>query len=146
METKEKYYTPQISDFYIGFEYEEELDVDFDEGLETGWVKRVFPDQYVCTEINGVPDLVELHYSKLTNTRVKHLDHIDCVELGWKETKHKEVACYKIGRHHLFYSKGMFLSIDVIVDNWQDQVFRGAIKNKQELRKLMDQLNITDGN
>lgn len=70
----EKYYTPHIDEFYVGFEYETlTTKVNIDDSLgEQEWIKLKFPDYS--------PNLLEI-----TNypNRVKYLDTNDIISLGF---------------------------------------------------------------
>lgn len=140
-----KYYTPEIEEFHVGFEYE------ITNGYE--WVKKSF-----CHE-----DFNTFLYQHLYNAinqqhvRVKFLDREDIESLGWE---FKERCIWEIpfiysfdeigigevnnvkGAWRLIYTKDRFCAI--IKDCYGDSDhFRGEVKNKSELRKLMKMLEIT---
>ena len=118
-----KYYTPEIEEFHIGFEFE----VDYGDK----WVQETQRDGF-------------LHNKKLENIRVKYLDKEDIESLGWKHSGGKMLSgamqYYDINKCRLYYAEHHpeYLSINVM----ETQVFRGRIKNKSELRKLMKQIGI----
>jgi len=145
MDSEQKYYTPSLDEFHVGFEYEEQ---------HTGgyWIKKNSPERCVWTEkqigqhpikINGY--LFSLDLNKI---RVKYLDEEDINNLGWKETSlifmHGNMACYK----HVNLTFYLYKSRDkyVIFDgkDMPDGVdyFNGTIKNKSELKKIMQQIQI----
>ena len=142
-----KYYTPEISEFSIGFEYEvvyEDNSVDkymFGEDLENadGFIPWITPDYF----------LKLLSENKI---RAKYLDQEDIESLGWE-------VCASSGDYTEFNLKSeptynTFLSIGIgykIIDNYNVKIcnnlgdnimFQGTIKNKSELKKLMQMLNI----
>ncbi|AGO48994.1 hypothetical protein N356_gp101 [Cellulophaga phage phi14:2] len=131
-----KYYTPEIEEFHIGFEYEW---LDDEEGGDN-WIKANTP---TTIELEGYEDITY-------GLRVKYLDKEDIESLGFKEdTLH-------------FYSKhqkeGVVLYIEKIVltnenNFWykiwlkhpsygNSTIYSGSIKNKSELKKLLKQLNV----
>jgi len=125
----EKYYTPTIEEFYVGFEYE----VKWYNGKEDVWSKRSITDWYQELE---------------NESRVKYLDKEDIESLGWKHVGGKmlngAMQNYAISDrpYILYYAENnkTYLSIDIGYEG--TQIFRGAIKNKSELKKLMKQLGI----
>ena len=64
---KDKYYTPEIEEFHVGFEYEVNYGKD-------RWVKE---------GLHYAPQVVTLPYKNLENIRVKHLDREDIESLGF---------------------------------------------------------------
>ena len=138
---KNKYYTPDISEFYVGFEYE-----------ECGWLYNPSrPDNIFKQKIFNVEDYIEVDgeyflssYLKEKAIRVKYLDKEDIESLGWKETVHNKVKCFELGFYKLFWFNQPFISIECILNCTSNttQIFRGTIKNKSELKKLLKQLGI----
>jgi hypothetical protein len=128
---KNKYYTPSIEEFYVGFECEIYDDDD-----------KTWDLVYVDTQ----PGLCNITGLDL-DIRVKYLDKSDIEDLGfthigalWFESK--ELDCR--------IRKWKGLEIDIYHD-WSRndgehtdhyKVFRGTIKNKSELKILLKQLNI----
>lgn len=96
----EKYYTPTLEEFHIGFEYETYnmsgggyVIMDFSDGewtFETVqepthhmWFKDIF--RLPKMPLDTVSDLKEIdHRIKEDRIRVKYLDEDDLIELGWK--------------------------------------------------------------
>ena len=72
-----KYYVPEISEFYVGFEYEEENDLE-----DNVWIKRTLDFSY---------DWLEIHKDFANGKRVKYLDTNDIEELGFTVVKTKEI-------------------------------------------------------
>lgn len=144
-----KYYTPTIEEFHIGFEYED-LRFDPEWKLATSggtWYTKTVATGYSLLSVfknYKIGYLIDLD-TKEANYRVKYLDREDIESLGW-EIRTDSNACkfipeYTIGRFYLKHCLGGNLTIydDSAVDEY---CFRGEIKNKFELRKLMKQLNI----
>ena len=131
---KNKYYTPEIEECCLGFEFEQLY--------EDNWEKSV----YSITHIN----LLSLSYKiKLNQVRVKILDEQDILDCGWN----KEVNFYKkITKEESLGEQGYALklckncgsNIYVIVKyQWQELegsekvVFKGKIRNKSEFKKIL---------
>lgn len=125
-----KYYTPQLNEFFDGFEYE------FFNGND--WQNIIFDFR----DLDAIDDEIREGY-----VRVKLLDKDDIEALGWitedngecydisngfdlyslypYEFEHKTPNIYKIYKHH-------------------NVIFYGAIKNKSELKKVMKMIEITN--
>ena len=130
-----KYYTPEIEEFRVGFEYELFKDSE--------WFKTMVYNHSIGKDINiEIKDMG--HWQTGLKPRVKYLDKEDIESLGWIKTIHKTVECFKLNNNYLFHfnESNIFISIDVISEINTTQLFRGVIKNKSELKKLMQQFNI----
>jgi len=141
METNIKYYTPQPEEFHLNFEFETNNCSTLPKD-EQEW------KQHKCGSVD-IP-IYDLTYSvpnkekdaRNNAYRVKYLDKEDIEFLGWK---------------YVWFDKG---EMDFTKDEWQTSYFidtnrmqinkgdavyfRGIIKNKSELKKLMIQLGIWD--
>lgn len=126
-----KYYTPEISEFHVGFEYEERH------------LGKQYRDLYVQRELTT---LIFIHDSWRFGTdecRVKYLDSEDIQSLGFSEGPY-----FKKGREndlvqiYNIESTDVWI-IDTFTENTRCQLFKGVIKNKSELKKLLLQLEIT---
>jgi len=134
---KPQYYTPQIEEFHYGFEFE----ANYTNG---GWANEVFGIGEKA--ITGIPQLlVQFLENKGMegNIRVKYLDQTDIESLGWKcDTFSRDFLVF----HHTDNYYGLSLSIDdankIEIKADYKTVFVGKIKNKSELKKLMQQLQI----
>lgn len=130
---KEKYYTPDIEEFHVGFEYFCRQAVTIPDGTEHVWKKEVL-----------TKDNISFLFSRLENNmiKVKYLDQEDIESLGFEENIFG------------YWLNSKLLTID-ISDNvpyitisnggiQTDEVFyfQGIIKNKSELKKLLKQLGI----
>ena len=138
-----KYYTPEISEFHVGFEFEYEVDeLNSD---EPGWKKSILNFDFGWLEI---PQDFAL------NKRVKYLDQSDIEELGftykgkaidiWFEKEGNfdmgTWTSYKCQLHYGIHDNRLF--IDMIDIGSEVRVFNGIIKNKSELKKVLQMLNI----
>lgn len=131
METK--YYTPEIEEFHVGFEFEffnNKGKIFFVTEKENEWIKTNMPYTGILSEPNNLRKLI------LDNqVRTKHLDREDIESLGWSEeglsyfTNGNFVISLKQESIYIYNEKNIFL-------------FQGNIKNKSELKTLLKQLNI----
>lgn len=128
---KTQYYTPKIEEFHVGFDYE------ITNGYD--WIKKTFSKE----------DLKSFLYEKLENAinqnfiRVKHLDKYDIESFGlfkvvndwWhKSNTGNDWQILKIDEHKYQISYGQH--------EFSKTYFQGAIKNKSELKRILQQLNI----
>ena len=133
-----KYYTPKISEFFMGFEFES-LNTkgklyypDISEGV---WVKNVI-DYGVLSVLPKIGRLLADN-----QIRVRYLDEYDIVAEIWS----KEGNCYKI----LGGDTDIFRML-VLADYWvsihsvmlSKCVFHGRILNRSELHKVMEMVGI----
>ena len=122
----DKYYTPEIEEFYIGFEYE----ICYDEL----WFVRNIP---------FYPLVKDIQYKY----RVKYLDKEDIESLGWKGQESNSVYFTKDNYRlvHWITSDGRDINIFEKYDGGTQEeclIRKAKVKNKSELIKLLKQLNI----
>lgn len=117
------YYTPNIEEWHIGFEYE------FKRVDDTEYTKAAIKDSL---QIN---DILNSIYS----LRVKHLDADDVKDLynTYKISNSK----FKTFLSEKFENDNVTI-LQVVNQNSSQLLFYGTIKNKNELQKLMQQLQI----
>ena len=143
-----KYYTPDISEFYVGFEYEAE-DL-WDNGISRVWKHQVFEGEETRTYF-----IEELQNNEM---RVKYLDSDDIESLGFEfkynEKNNENIAFTKKYDNHPRYDNQYVdiiwnhVSNHILIcegDNetcWSDWVtrFSGKIKNKSELKRTLKQI------
>lgn len=129
----DKYYTPEIEEFYVGFEYETNY-------LLKDWEKRTLTIQDADFFFSSYySDAVKVEF------RVKHLDQEDIESLGFElDLNHKDVRFNFLKFPYRFD----FIPYRRTIENicrWgeeEDLLKRIKIKNKSELKKLLKQLNI----
>jgi len=140
-----KYYTPKIEEFHVGFEYE------FKHSDSNDWVK------YDNPEFNFEREDCCLGMDR-TQFRVKYLDREDIESLGFDRT-----VKTNFGLEYLFYEDKNYkyclyqTELEVIIfkacknTSWlfppqfseeYKPIFSGTIKNKSELKRVMEQLTI----
>lgn len=152
-----KYYTPDISEFYVGFEFEEDV-----QGNNL-WTKYFLTRndlknlEYATT--NEFDDI--LNNLKKEQVRVKYLDEKDILSLGfefdktnkmrywykWEQYNERiqEDKSYRYWNLYLVHDPDENLikvTADISDGNQDEKFFEGIIKNKSELKKLLEQLNI----
>ena len=154
-----KYYTPDISEFYVGFEYE----VDDTWG---GYMKVTFKD-FSPIAIGSGNDRIPFNYK----ARVKCLDEDDLKNFSLTKEEYnledypflryyhvdpkiKEYNLYKFTTKYTYlqfwYSpniKNDYCNLIITCFNDKDNLnchFKGYIKNKSELQKLFKQLGINE--
>ena len=139
------YYTPDISEFYVGFEYEEWLDGE--------WCGDIFEPNLYSDDIilfEGVIDEDEI--------RVKHLDKDDIESLGFDLVDNpKDYTNISVDQKILYLredSKITHTNIQPLRDNeyaifsgnfnsyGSYPKFLGTIKNKSELKKILKQIGV----
>jgi hypothetical protein len=160
---REKYYTPDITEFHVGFEYEKS------EYGRKIWTKEVF--EFDFGSGNEILDIYNEGYDT-THLRVKYLDQKDIESLGFtKRLKNDWVGYNDYILSSISGEYGYFLKATLHIPKMDDmykiyvyrhlddidrienylscgnslQVFNGKIKNKSELKVLLKQLNIING-
>ncbi len=140
----DKYYTPEISEFYIGFEFEYTN--------WGGWSKsNDFNDLFITDDTNIISELKwDIEHNKI---RVKYLDRRDIESLGWMfEKQHAglEEICFSTGGPE--FEDILYMNYDLdskyMRISWLGEGditrFSGTIKNKSELKVLIKQLGINE--
>lgn len=129
-----KYYTPEIEEFHVGFEYER-----CDDGYD--WIKDSYPRAAEHIKLKNF----------LSYTRVKYLDREDIESEAWEYKKDRGMSenngimFIKPQKEFAqgFYKLRYWMNTNRIsIEAVQGTVFSGTIKNKSELKKLLKQLEI----
>lgn len=132
---EEKYYTPKIEEFHVGFEYEGHRSM-FCKKHEYMWIPLMF-GRWTSPKNNF--RLKEVLAKECI--RVKYLDRGDVESLGW-------IHYETIGTNELFKKGGseLILTSSAYIEMYfsfdYDIQFNGYCKNKSEFKKIMKQLNI----
>jgi len=128
-----KYYTPTIEEFHVGFEYEALWGI---ENIDGEWLKETF------SEKSSISSLEE-------KVRVKLLDREDAESLGWIFDNNLSIGFINLENRYSYSIAGVYgteydsISISEINEKGIIQfLFHGKIKNKSELQKLLTQLGI----
>lgn len=142
----DKYYTPSIEEFHIGFEYEFLIEHFTDNIKQDDIVIKII--------IESIDDLIQVldNYNTDKNKiRVKYLDKEDIESL--LEHLNFEIVTDKPDYFNFRFNKeiykysGLYNHVDRTIsfydDNfWGDVIFTGKVKNKNELKRLLKQLEI----
>ena len=135
------YYTPTIEEFHVGFECEILGIIGAKED------ERLFSQSTIISQ-------KELELIHLLEIRVKTLDKSDIESLGlngfeiteYVEESHLEFTWFKgielFGLLTFTDKMISFYEYNYSTREYSDCIFRGTIKNRSELIKLMQQLNI----
>lgn len=173
MEEQDKYYTPSIEEFHIGFEYEYLTDPRIPE-KESSWDKCIIKDTnhfqsfLMCYEKD---DFMEV--------RVKYLDKEDIESLGFElidkkssiifdEPMEDYYRLYKLGNNYIEYNSWYTSEINSndkrypkknekytiyskqFIENENNFVtstrFSGTIKNKSELKFILKSIGVLEEN
>lgn len=148
----DKYYTPSIEEFHVGFEFE----VNY---TGEGWLKEIF-----CNGTGKNIDSIGKLKSFLGKTtfedayRVKYLDKKDIESLGFEFIEKNGDLLFKSIKTYRGLSTGDDSKIWISYypkNQWtliykrsnrgeEDDLFYGVIKNKSELKKILKQLNVKE--
>jgi len=161
-----KYYTPSLEEFHVGFEYEiyetitngiepdlkkyKKYSDEYFEEVHTNdkyWLHRKWISKVVSKEtVYWFPQYIfEQQYTpnNIKNIiRVKHLTKEDIESLGFKPDYDRawgKRICFENDYCALTYQEENNI-LQVVTR--EDYIYKGLIKNKSELQKLMKQLNI----
>lgn len=135
------YYIPKLSEFHIGFEYEyqEEVNGEFKPKVFYGFDEKEF-NAWIRVNVYTPDCIAPIFY------RVKTLDQSDIESLGWIDGKTRGMTPFifnELDPNNEFQLYYQFDNQFAQIYNYHSEfVFQGFIKNKQELIKLMKQLNI----
>lgn len=131
METN-KYYTPTIEEFHVGFEYEV--------FCLTHWEKRKVSFSQLFEE--------GIDWGEFRQRRVKYLDAEDIESLGFVKINNM----FRLGNYNTFIDMSTGARIISFDDKLRTPnsdgtfkqyiIFKGFIKNKSELKKVLEMLNI----
>ncbi len=140
-----KYYTPTIDEFHVEFEYERNI------GSSTEHEKwKKIDDFSNAYEYEDDPLYGVIKDLRCENIRVKYLDKEDIKTCGFfKCNEHlgdygpEELYLMTQNFNNVFLSNIVGTTCVEMYDN-QGVIFKGNLKNKSELKKLIKQLGIDD--
>lgn len=168
MEEHNKYYTPTLEEFHVGFEYEgyftsgiywfEYLLDKEDQKSKIGWTKK---EVNKCTQLDAIEGyIITKRENPNYHIRVKYLDKEDIESLGWVYSKNGYAVtngCLDLMNYIYFEKSNYFLifnseltQVTLFVKdvckledcNHCPNLENFPIKNKSELKQLMKKLNI----
>jgi hypothetical protein len=149
MKEESKYYTPNISEFHVGFEYEE-----WDVRAEDSYAKLV------------VREGQKLFMHDYCEYRVKYLDREDIESLGFEQISLNAYRKRADDIIHLVGGEGSYIILNMNISNGTTRkgnfyiglrantgelhgdvktercLFSGTIKNKSELKRILKQIGI----
>ena len=143
MNKVEKYYTPSIEEFSVGFDYE--VHTCFDGSGNYKWIKQTFHEStfelLIDTDDGGERGFSAglIHPVKL---RVKLLDRQDIEECGFTHEKDNQYYAFSSTENDGELNLILYFNEDeVIINNCQGsyefRCFSGTIKNKHELQRVL---------
>ena len=141
MEQQSKYYTPDISELHVGYECEI--------GTSWGFCKGKFPEVLTYDTLTGfaiqkATGLMDVF--KAGSLRTKYLDQSDIESLGWEFDKSRGIPLeYHYTKEvNLKKYKLTKLSTKIHIGILQqgNTLYEGECKSINELRKIMEWLNI----
>lgn len=141
MEIQSKYYTPEIEEFCVGFEYEifqkgETYNPDVMYLMapkeDDEWYKFKYPDPFLGYNLDRM--------FKTYKIRVKYLSKEDIESLGFNTEDNGE--CYNLQIGFDLYGLYPWENNRIHITKDMKTLFDGIIKNKSELKKLLKQLQI----
>ncbi len=133
----ELFYTPELSEFHEGFEYE--IFEDFDSLPEKSWHKQVYSAYQRNPEnigyVGGSMDEYRVPYLTKTDIEAEGWKDYNC---GWRKVVNHEFLEYEYfitsAPEHIYTIQLMRANLKTLFD--------GTIKNKSEFKKLLKQLGI----
>lgn len=129
-----KYYTPEIEEFHVGFHYEE---------LMNGkWAPDIFEPNLYCDDrdmfLNGLDK---------ETIRVKYLDQEDIESLGFEEIVDENYGRYQwmfTNGHVRVFTRQWGKKIVIAKEGWvggsNNILYLGSCKNKSELKRILKQI------
>ena len=143
---EEKYYTPELEEFYIGFEYYTATHPvsmeEFSPYVKGEFDHNTFEREFNI-DIDSSGEIIKVGVP--SSIKVKYLDREDLESLGFKPAPEYSDSAYQNQDDYLLYydQKDNTLEVFVLFAYAQDQmIFQGTIKNKSELKKLLKQIGI----
>ena len=136
-----KYYTPELEEFHVGFEYEVQT-------WKDKWETETLIDLNSQDSDGALYPWIPTEQS-LSCFRVKYLDKEDIKSLGWKEQESNSVYFTKDNYIlvHWITSDGRDINIFEKYDGGTQEeclIRKAKVKNKSELKKLLKQLKIIE--
>ncbi len=135
-----KYYTPELEEFHVGFEYQSLWGL---EGINEEWHDEVYSEKDCVNNLCGTLRVKHLDredieslgfYCHPTDNRVFHNKDGIIINTGWSSPVRKDEPTLVI-THQVFDES----KTRVIHEHY---LFNGTIKNKSELKRILKQLGI----
>ena len=142
-----KYYTPEIEEFHVGFECEIQSSWGMQKGIYPSILREDTLTGFQLQKIGETETLKKV----ISDIRVKYLDKKDIESLNYKHkkdtqysfvSKNSSIQLHDKNRWHTKYNALTIYKHNKINPLDKTSVFQGIIKNKSELKVLLKQLNI----
>ena len=152
------YYVPELGELHLGFQYERLESVLVDNGwnkvYKKAWVPKVADEQYILKYYGGWEFTRDLEDELI---RVKILDDDDLVKMGFEHVGGKLIrdvgqewvhynGIYYVHLKYTKFSNRAVIRIETSVEEASVRtlvVHSIGIKNISELKRLMEQLNVS---
>jgi len=142
---EKQYYTPSLDEFYVGFE------VEWSEYGRKIWIEETIDEDDLSDLCLGI--------DKVSHFKVKYLDREDIESCNWDFVEQgnspnsvmvfiqKEPFADKGTEYEQYWHIWLYNNHNVVIHNNQNYsseviIFNGTIKNKSELKRVMNMLNI----
>jgi hypothetical protein len=153
METEAKYYIPDISEFFVGFEFEVWGNPAFE---KENWIKKIigYNSKLEYVDIPEVDKYLESLITGIDKFRVKYLDAEDIESLGFKKNIvdnntfecggikiHLKSNCYEViivQKHE----EWELTAVPTKIGEYYSKMFEGTVKNKSELKKVLQMIGV----
>lgn len=147
-----KYYTPEINEFHVGFRCEVSVTVARSiTEIDYEWHPIIFGNKDTVYEQLVLGDSIVSKNVDVTKYRVKYLDKEDIESFGFTQLRDDTFEInipYYRGRNnlkcHIIFRKTILLCLgdnETCFSDWET-LFTGIIKNKSELNRLLQQLEL----
>jgi hypothetical protein len=141
-----QYYVPKISEFHFGFEYEFKSDNNCGYHSKHDckeWTSQVF-SAGSCSEENSEIECIEMAINKQDcDVRVKCLDEQDIIDLGWHDNLMHDKDGFLFCIEQI-ENKVLITQIGTAALKQDIALYFGNIKNKSELKRIMQMLKIIE--
>jgi hypothetical protein len=136
-----KYYTPTIDEFHIGFEYEY---MQFSEELECvdRWLPVNITIKALIPEINKFEDINKIRVKYLNREDIRSFGFVDDLRNSFIHDKYLLLpGYYTRAKTEIQYD---FDTKICTIGSTGQIVFIGKIKNKSELKRILKQIGVID--
>jgi len=140
LEQKDKYYTPSLEEFFVGFEFEH---FNYEGKLVSNpkWNKKDW-NKEICDAdwFNILLDEYEHDEDAVKDYRVKYLDVEDIESFGFKPDPSGE-RYFELGGYQLYVNIHPIHNI-TIYNEAATIIFQGTVKNANELKKVLQMIGV----
>lgn len=139
MKDKDKYYTPSIEEFHVGFECETN-NVSVEKKKAVNWDKLIVTRKTLEMVLYDLSETCTERHIRNAAYRVKYLDKEDIESLGYKYIGGKSPMRFVKGSVNIDF----FTNTSVMYINYLkiQKLFEGTLKNKSELTSQLKRCGI----